>query len=103
MLDKIKKDIRYENAVSDEDIDFEKLSDPEIFENAFLENESSKIIEKAVSNLPSDYRKIIELYFYEGLKLREIAEIMNLSVGSIHAKKDKALRKLRRGLKDFMS
>jgi len=52
-----------------------------------------------LSELPPQERRVIVLYYYEGLLLREISEIMHLSDSRICQIHREALRRLRRGIR----
>ena len=53
----------------DENIDFEKKEEKEVF--------------SVVSELPTNYKTVIYLLYYEGYKVKEIAEIMQKREGTI--------------------
>ena len=53
------------------------------------------LVEKAISELPEQCRKIFELSRYEGLKYREIAEKLGISVKTVETQMSKALKILR--------
>jgi RNA polymerase sigma-70 factor (ECF subfamily) len=46
--------------------------------------------------LPTKEKLILKLYYIEGMKEREIAELLDLSVDAISARKSRALKKLRK-------
>jgi RNA polymerase sigma-70 factor (ECF subfamily) len=53
-------------------------------------------VTEALSWLPTKARLILQLYYIEGMKEREIAELLNLSVDAVSARKSRALQKLRK-------
>lgn len=57
--------------------------------------EFSSIIEKAVTNLPEQERQVLRLYYYEGLMLKEIGQIMRVSESRVSQIHTKALLKLK--------
>ena len=59
------------------------------------------MIEKAVRELPEQCRKVFELNRYEGLKYKEIAQKLGISVKAVEAHISNALRHLRVSLKDI--
>lgn len=54
----------------------------------------------AVHNLPADYREVILLYYYQGLGIREIAEVLNLPEGTISSRLARGRSRLEKVLKD---
>jgi RNA polymerase sigma factor for flagellar operon FliA len=58
-------------------------------------NEFSSIVEQAVRNLPEQERQVLRLYYYEGLMLKEIGQIMQVSESRVSQIHTKALLKLR--------
>ncbi len=48
-----------------------------------FEDESDRDLMEAVLSLPGKYRIIVHLYYYEGYKTREIAEILKLSENTV--------------------
>lgn len=60
-------------------------------------------INKAVSELPEQMRKIFELCRYEGLKYTEVANHLNISVKTVETQMSRALVKLRQKLSDHLS
>lgn len=57
-------------------------------------------LQRALENLPDDYRTIIILRFFEDLKIEEIAEILDQNVNSVKTRLYKTLKKLRIEMKD---
>lgn len=64
-----------------------------------LEEKIATTIEK----LPSGCRKIFELSRLEGLKYKEIADVLNISVKTVEAQMSKALRIFRIELVDYLN
>ncbi|MDR2231891.1 MAG: RNA polymerase sigma-70 factor [Tannerella sp.] len=59
-----------------------------------------RMVEKAISELPEQCRRVFELSRYDGLKYREIAEKMEISVKTVESHISNALKILRVALKD---
>ena len=59
------------------------------------------IVENAINNLPEQCRKAFELSRYEGLKYKEIADKMGVSVKTVETHISNALKILRVTLKDL--
>ena len=55
---------------------------------------------EAILQLPKKYRTIIFLYYYEDYKIKEISEILNLSVTNIQTILSRARKKLKEILKE---
>lgn len=60
-------------------------------------------INKAISELPEQMRKIFELCRYEGLKYTEVAIHLNISVKTVETQMSRALVKLRQKLSGHLS
>jgi RNA polymerase sigma-70 factor (ECF subfamily) len=58
--------------------------------------------ERALDKLPKQRRAIFQLSRFSGLKYREIAEQLGISVKTVETQMAKALRHLRRQLADFL-
>ena len=82
-----------------------------IFPTASLPDESGKIdlerltnkIEKSISELPEQMRKIFVLSRHEGLKYSQIAKYLGISVKTVETQMSRALIKLRSKLSEFRS
>jgi RNA polymerase sigma factor FliA len=59
------------------------------------------ILENAIANLPEQERKVLTLYYYEELMLKEIGKIMGISESRVSQIHTKALLKLRGRLQSF--
>jgi RNA polymerase sigma-70 factor (ECF subfamily) len=70
---------------------------------SLLARELEAQIVRSIKKLPSECRKIFELSRSEGLKYREIADTLNISIKTVEAQMSKALRSLRIELTDYIS
>ena len=61
-------------------------------------NEEAAIVRAALAKLPESYRSVLILRHYEGLKLREIAEILEIPPGTVNSRMAEALTRLSRTL-----
>ncbi len=61
-----------------------------------------KIIEQSLASLPDKRREIFRLNREEGLKYREIAEKLNISIKTVETQMGLALKTLREKLRDFL-
>jgi RNA polymerase sigma-70 factor (ECF subfamily) len=59
-------------------------------------------IDKAVSELPEQMRKVFELSRYHGLKYAEISSYLNISVKTVETQMTRALVKLRQKLSHYL-
>ncbi|MDA3781095.1 MAG: RNA polymerase sigma-70 factor [Bacteroidales bacterium] len=64
--------------------------------------ELNEIIEKTLNNLPEKCQLIFKMSRYEGLKYREIAEKLTISIKTVEANMGKALKHFRNNLKDYI-
>jgi RNA polymerase sigma-70 factor (ECF subfamily) len=67
------------------------------FDEALLRGE----IQQALQQLPVAQRDVIELVFWGGLTRREIAERLNLPLGTVHTRLRLGMDKLREGLRQL--
>ena len=67
----------------------------------FLEFGLMKKIESAIGALPEKRREIFRLAREEGLKYREIADRLDISVKTVETQMTLAMRQLRESLKEF--
>ena len=55
---------------------------------------------EAVSALPEDRRAVVTLYYYEGMTLKEISDILGLPEGTVKSRLGRAREQLRQMLKE---
>ena len=79
----------------------EKTQDEEDFSAFYPEIGLLEKIELAISALPPKRQEIFRLAREEGLKYREIADQLNLSVKTVEAQMTLALKQLRESLKEY--
>lgn len=72
------------------------------FSDTMEELELKQKIDVAVDSLPDARKQIFKMNRYEGLKYREIAEKLDLSMKTVEGQMSKALKYLREHLKDYM-
>ena len=88
-------DISYlHNSISSDDRNSDQLMET---------GELQKIIFRAVERLPKGQRKVFVLRHYEGLSLKDIAETLNCSLGTVKAHLFRATRRLRDLLLPYVS
>ncbi|MEQ9367585.1 MAG: sigma-70 family RNA polymerase sigma factor [Coleofasciculus chthonoplastes F3-SA18-01] len=72
-----------------------------LMDKASLEEMSSRVRE-ALSELPSNHRQVLEMAYYDGLSQSEIAQDLNMPIGTVKTYKRKGLLKLRQLLQDLV-
>lgn len=70
--------------------------------NLFNESELRLILDQAISKLPDRCREVFELSRFENLKNKEIAEKLGITEKTVENQITKALKVLRKELKDFL-
>jgi RNA polymerase sigma-70 factor (ECF subfamily) len=88
-------DISSENIAFCEDMD-------DIETHSLIMDDINKKVEEEINNLPLQQQKVFRLKRFEGRKLREIAEIMGISVKTVEMHLSKATINLRLRLKDYL-
>ena len=78
------------------------LSDSNAGEDPLETLELQNKIDEVVDALPPERKKIFQMSRYEGLKYKEIADQLGLSVKTVEAQMGKALKMLRENLADFL-
>ena len=58
-------------------------------------SEDSQRVRQAVANLPEEHRLVVELRFFAGAKLDEIAAVLDCPLGTVKSRLHHALEKLR--------
>jgi RNA polymerase sigma-70 factor (ECF subfamily) len=103
-LRKLKKEERLDDFfkdTSEENIGFAVTPD-EISSDSLILKDLSQTIDQAVSQLPAQQQTVFRLKRYEGKKLKEIAQIMGLSVKTVEMHLSKAMLSLRKSLKEYL-
>lgn len=59
------------------------------------------LVRTALSGLPDRYREVLELYHYQHLKYREIAEVLGLPIGTVMNRIFRARKKMRLALDEL--
>lgn len=70
---------------------------------SLLAMELEENIANSIGKLPPECRKVFELSRIEGLKYKEIADTLHISVKTVEAQMSKALRSLRIELSDYLT
>lgn len=99
ILNKRKLESKYSELIKHVYIDF---TDTNSTHESLCAKELEESITAAVSKMPSECRKIFELSRVEGLKYKEIAEMLNISIKTIECQMSKAFRILREELNEYL-
>jgi RNA polymerase sigma-70 factor, ECF subfamily len=86
--------------ISDEGI-AETLEAPERTEEQVIEKATSQEIRSALSELPTEQRRVIDLAYFGGFTHTEIASMLNTPVGTVKGRMRLGLRKLRDELQEW--
>jgi RNA polymerase sigma-70 factor, ECF subfamily len=70
--------------------------------DAVLEKEARRVLEDAVGQLPAEQRAVFVLRTFEDLSYKEIAEALDLSVGTVMSRLSRAREKLRGALAGYL-
>jgi RNA polymerase sigma-70 factor (ECF subfamily) len=70
------------------------------FDKYIIEEEVHAALLKAVENLPNKCKRVFELCCLEGLKYKEVAEDLNISVNTVKSQRSRALTLLKDQFKD---
>lgn len=93
--------LQFSNSKTDEEQEYEIEDNSNIPDRIMLQAEKSEIIEKAISSLPDNYRLIIRLRHEEDLDYQQIAERMNIPLGTVKAQLFRARKILETYLKKY--
>jgi len=75
----------------------------ETYDDIYIESELAEKIKKSILSLPEKRREIFRLSREEGLKYRDIAKKLNISVKTVETQMSLAIKSLRDKLKDYTS
>ncbi len=95
--------LKHVNIREDYKIQHEYERDDELSsEDEMIVSELDQKIRAAIDQLPIERKKVFILSRYDGLKYKEIAEKLNISVSTVENQMVKALKFLRTELKDYL-
>lgn len=104
--------INYISIVSLEDIIFSDDEDMTVMgiiedknspspEESFVNSEKLEVLAEAIENLNEKDRIILNLYYYEGLTLKEIGSVLNVSESRVCQLHSRSIRNLREKMKNL--
>ena len=87
----------YDDLVTEEDREFEPVAPDETArpDFGFEATETGVILQKEIEQLPAVYKTVLTLYHLEQMSYNEIADIMNMPVGTIKSHLFRARRLLK--------
>ncbi len=95
--------LKHVNIREDYKVQHEYERDDELSsEDEMIVSELDQKIREAIDQLPIERKKVFILSRYDGLKYKEIAEKLNISVSTVENQMVKALKFLREELKDYL-
>lgn len=91
LVDQFKKQ---DNKSNHQDINTISIMVAEESDELYIKNEEIKLLESALQRLKNEQREILVLSKYQGLKYRDIGEIMDCSEGAVKVRIHRALTEL---------
>lgn len=73
-----------------------EMPDPSAIEENIIRTEQRTDVRSAVDLLPTTYRDTLTLYYFYGLRYREIAEKLEMPIGTVKTNMARAKRRLRK-------
>jgi RNA polymerase sigma-70 factor (ECF subfamily) len=70
-------------------------------ERMAIKAEQSQVVQAAIDRLPPKQREVVTLYYMQHLKYKEIAEILNCSLGTVASRLNKAMQNLKTKLEKY--
>lgn len=95
------KSRRFTYSLDDEELSFNEPAAVDLRSNPewqLEENDRNRIIREAVDALSPKQKETFMLYRYEGLQIREIAEVLGMAEGTVKIHLHRAMKKLRNAL-----
>ena len=92
---------RREDLLLDGDPHFLNLADPDVSTSgAVVRRQLRKSVDEAISKLPEDGRHVLMLRDFEELEYQEIADRLDIPVGTVRSRLNRARQALRRVLQE---
>lgn len=80
----------------------EETTNPIEYLNRQMDNDLfSQSLHEALKSQKTKHREIVILRFFEDLKLREIADRLNISLGTVKSRLSQALKKIKKSIKNI--
>lgn len=71
-------------------------------EEGYLLNEAAQAAVAAIEELPDDYKKVVILKEYEDMSYEEIAEVLDIPIGTVRSRLNRARKELKKNLKHLV-
>lgn len=97
-IDALRKINRFDTTEMDFDIICDEADNQETL---FCKEEQDKIMRHAIANLSNDQMTIVKLSFYSGLSHGEIAQKLDLPLGTVKSRMRTAFRKLKNEIGEY--
>jgi RNA polymerase sigma-70 factor, ECF subfamily len=95
--------LRKEKRILPGDVEDFHLADPQLGpEGVYLQEERTALVQEAISSLPDASRAVLVLKEYEGLSYREIADALDIPIGTVMSRLNYARRILKEKLEGQM-
>jgi RNA polymerase sigma-70 factor, ECF subfamily len=82
--------------LSEDGPQLEMADDCERPDIALEKREEFQTLQAYLTDLPGPYREAINLYYFEGIRYQEIADLLNMPIGTVKSNLHRGLRLLRR-------
>ncbi len=90
-----KKQNKTEILEDEEELHFEEIDKVLSIDEQLVKAEENDCVHEYVNNLPEDYRAVMVLHDLQGLKNREIADVLNCSLDTVKIRLHRARKKFR--------
>ncbi|HSL43846.1 MAG TPA: sigma-70 family RNA polymerase sigma factor [Anaerolineales bacterium] len=95
--------LRKQKRIAPEDLEDFQLSDPQLGPEAlFSQEERAALVQKAILSLPDASRAVLVLREYEGLSYHEIADALDIPVGTVMSRLNYARKVLKEKLQQTL-
>ena len=94
-IDSIRNKKRINNKESYGDYDFLQIDSGENIESNLIEHERNKLILNLIQQLPEKKRIVLSLFYYNELKIDEIAKVVGCPVGTVKSRLNSAKKELK--------
>lgn len=100
--DRARRDKRRPTVSTDTLQGFEPSSSPSETFETILATDRQDALEKAIANLPDEFRDVVVLHHLQDMDLDQIATIVGVPVGTVKSRLGRGRARLREALKDWM-
>ncbi len=90
-----KKQNKTDILEDEEELHFEEIDKVLSIDEQLVKAEENDCVHEYVNNLPEDYRAVMVLHDLQGLKNREIADVLNCSLDTVKIRLHRARKKFR--------